>query len=155
MKNLRFQNLKNQRGFSLIELMIVIAIIGLLIGVGVPAWRYMTITANENTTIQALDNIEKAQLQFAGRKKGDFATFDELVKETGFNEKFKGEQPAVNGFVFEMKVEKRSPGKSPSWSVNADPVSSSEGTRHFYRDSVTSTTRVSEDGPANPQSPPL
>jgi prepilin-type N-terminal cleavage/methylation domain-containing protein len=29
----------NERGFSLIELMIVIAIIGILIGVGVPAWK--------------------------------------------------------------------------------------------------------------------
>jgi prepilin-type N-terminal cleavage/methylation domain-containing protein len=145
----------NQRGFSLIELMIVIAIIGLLIGVGVPAWRYMIRNGNETAAITSVRQITERQAQYASRKKGEFATFDELVKETGFNENFKGEKPTVNGYVFDLKVEKRSAGKSPFWSLNADPESEASGTRHFYADSNTSNIRVSEEGPANPNSPPL
>jgi len=36
--NTRLRRLRDERGFNLIELMIVIAIIGLLIGVGSIAW---------------------------------------------------------------------------------------------------------------------
>lgn len=155
MKPLRSLTLKNQRGFSLIELMIVIAIIGLLIGVGVPAWGFMVRNGNEVAAIQSVRQISERQAQFASKKKGEFATYDELIKETGFNENFKGDKPTVNGYIFELKVEKRSAGKSPFWSVNADPESPTSGTRHFYQDSDTSNIRVSEEGPASKQSPPL
>lgn len=155
MKNLRFRALKKQLGFSLIELMIVIAVIGLLIGVGVPAWSYMVKNGNETAAIQSVRQISERQAQFASKKKGEFGTYDELIKETGFNENFKGEKPTVNGYVFELKVEKRAAGKAPFWSVNADPEAPASGTRHFYQDSDTSNIRVSEEGPANKQSPPL
>ncbi|MEP6901298.1 MAG: prepilin-type N-terminal cleavage/methylation domain-containing protein, partial [Actinomycetota bacterium] len=60
MKNLR-RNYKSQAGFNLIELMIVIAIIALLIGVGVPAWQSMVRRGNETTAAQTIQTIKTLQ----------------------------------------------------------------------------------------------
>jgi Tfp pilus assembly protein PilE len=127
----------------------------LLIAVGVPAWSYMVRNGNETAAIDTLRQIAERQAQYASKRKGEFGTFDELIKDTGLNENLKGENPTFNGYVFRLKVEKRAAGKSPFYSINADPEASASGIRHFYIDSNLSTIRVSEEGEASPSSPPL
>ncbi len=146
-------------GFSLIELMIVIAIIGLLIAVGVPAWSYMVRNGNETAAIDSLRQINERQVQYASKRKGSFAeNFDDLIKDTGFNENFRSEsggKPVFNGYIFTLKTQKSANGKVNFYSVNADPETPTSGSRHFYVDSNGSSIRVSEEGEAGPTSPPL
>ena len=160
MKNLR-RNLKDQRGFNLIELMIVIAIIALLIGVGIPAWKAMINNGNETTAVQTIQTMKTLQTSYASRHQGKFAAnFDELIKSVQLDEKFKGERPVVNGYVFSMTVEEPSPTRPAFYSVNADPQVSegvqSTGTRHFYFDSTLGTTKSTEENrPAKADDPSI
>lgn len=159
MKNLR-PRFKDQRGFNLIELMIVIAIIGLLIGVGSIAWQAVIRSGNETTAAQSIDQIRKFQAQYATRNKGNFATFDELIAKVSLDEKFKGEKPVVNGYIFTLTVVPASASAPSSYSITADPQVadgiSATGTRHFYTDSNLSTIKgTDENRPAKADDPSI
>jgi prepilin-type N-terminal cleavage/methylation domain-containing protein len=151
MSNLRAR-FRDQRGFNLIELMIVIAIIGLLIGVGSLAWQAVIRSGNETTAAQTIDNIRKYQAQYASRNRGNFATFDQLIQTAGLDEKFAGESPVVNGYIFKMTITPTSASQPAFYSINADPQVAegvtATGTRHFYTDSSLSTIKGNDTGPA-------
>ena len=159
MSNLR-NRLRDQRGFNLIELMIVIAIIGLLIGVGSIAWSSMIRAGNETSATQILDRIRMFQAQYASRNKGKFATFDQLVEGAGLDEAYRGERPVVNGYTFTMTVEDPSSSRPGSYSVNADPQVAegitATGRRHFYTDSSLGTIKATDENrPAKADDPSI
>src|SRR4051794_16100555 len=95
---------RDQRGFNLIELMIVIAIIGLLIGVGTLAWQAVIRSGNETTAAQQIKNFTALEAQYASQNKETFANFPELVEKMGLDEVFKVEPAVKNGYVFTLTV---------------------------------------------------
>jgi prepilin-type N-terminal cleavage/methylation domain-containing protein len=152
--------LRDQRGFNLIELMIVIAIIGLLIGVGSLAWQAVIRSGNETTAAQQIDNIRKYQAQYAAKNRGNFATFDDLTTKQGLDERFKGQNPVVNGYIFTLTVEPGSSSKPPFYSIVADPQVpegvTATGNRHYYTDSSLSSIRATDENrPAKADDPSL
>lgn len=155
MKNLR-RKLKDQRGFNLIELMIVIAIIALLIGVGIPAYKSMVNNGNETSAAQSINTIKTLQIGYASKHHGNFApNFDELIKSAQLDERFAGESPVVNGYVFKLTVQESSGTKPSFYAINADPQEGS-GKRHFYFDSTLATTKsTDEERPAKADDPTI
>ncbi len=152
--------IRSQKGFNLIELMIVIAIIGLLIGVGAIAWGAMIRSGNEVAAAQSIDRMRTYQAQYAARNRGKFATFEDLIRVSGLDDKFAGERPVVNGYIFTMTVEDATDARPAFYSITADPQVAegvtATGTRHFYTDSSLGTIKATDENrPAKADDPSI
>lgn len=150
---------RREGGFSLIELMIVIAIIGILVGVGVPAWRNAVMAGNETAAIQTLKTIATEQRTYYNQKgRSSYATFDQLIENGALDKRFAGDEPVVEGYKFTMKVTPKSSSQPPAFTINADPQSSeglgATGKRHFYIDANINTIRVNNNAPASAEDSP-
>lgn len=149
-----------ERGFSLIELMIVIAIIGILIAVGVTGWKAAVKAANETAAINTLKALAEQQMLFYNsHQRTSFGTFDEMLKEHMLDTRFTGTTPVVEGYVFQMRIIPKSTTTQPGYVVNADPQVTegvgATGKNHFYFDSDSNTIHVNPTQPATATDPPI
>jgi prepilin-type N-terminal cleavage/methylation domain-containing protein len=144
---------RRQSGFTLIELMIVIAIIGILIGVAVLSFKNAQKAGNETATRQNIQTLAGIEIQYHTTHGRQFATFEQLISEKLITNKFEGNPPITDGYVLTLKVIPKSATAAASFTLNADPQDSSTGKNHFFIDSVDSAIHVNPDQPAGPNDP--
>lgn len=159
MREPRTDTRKLRRGFSLIELLIVVAIILVLVGAGLPQLNKYLMNTREVAAIQQIRNLQTAQQQYMSQF-GRFATSlkelgppsggqpgpdgADLISEDMANTGIKG------GFIFQLA------GSEFGYAVTAVPQSyGSTGRRTFYSDQTMVIRENWGPEPADVKSPEI
>jgi type IV pilus assembly protein PilA len=158
MQQSRFRRRQGARGFSLIELLIVIAIILVILAVAVPKLGSAKMNANEMVVIREIQTVHQAQTQYMSQF-GRFATtFNELGPPTSGGP---GPQAAdlipnslaggeKDGYIFTLTATPQ------GYSLNVNPkVYNSTGRRTFFSDQTMTIHQNWTAEPANVSSQEL
>jgi prepilin-type N-terminal cleavage/methylation domain-containing protein len=108
-------------GFTLIELIITIAIIGILVALLVPAFKSSVRKANEASAVSSLNAIRLAEAKYVSDHKEQYGTFKQLFEEGYLDKRFNDQQPHHRGYIFIITLTAKSDGKAASYAVNANP----------------------------------
>ena len=152
------RRLRSRKGFSLIELLIVIAIILIIITMAVPKYNKTQMFMRETAAIKAIQTIHQMQVQYQSQYGRFAASHAELGPPASGadspaaagligNDLSNGEK---GGYKFTMT------GNPGGYVINANPLTyNSSGSRTFYSDQTMAIRENYGPEPATPQSKEL
>ncbi|TDI11009.1 MAG: type II secretion system protein [Acidobacteria bacterium] len=139
--------MRNKKGFSVMELLISVAVISVISALVVPTFLQSKIAANEALAIRAVGNVVASQISYSMTMgSGSYTTDLKVLQKAGLNEDLVG-SGISGGYVFSIS------GSHSEFKVQARPlVFGSTGTRSFYSDQTGIIRYTETDGMATSSS---
>jgi prepilin-type N-terminal cleavage/methylation domain-containing protein len=139
--------MKKENGFSIVELIIVVTIIGIISAFAVPGLRKARQNAQMGSTIQSLRTITTAQVLYE-RKYQSYGTLTQLLPEGSLDSNVGLGVKAEHTFTLTVD------GTGKKFSCIATPLADPTRQDHFFVDETT-VIRYNTGAPADATSPPI
>lgn len=153
--------MRRQSGFSLMELMIVLALIVIILAMAIPSMKEAKITADETSAVQSIRAINQAEVQYQAAY-GGYA--DSLANLGGADPCSKSPEAACllddslaggakSGYTFTAVGDHKADGANTSFVVGAAPQAFDRSGRRRFCSSEKNVIRADPNGEGNTTTP--
>ncbi|HKR29750.1 MAG TPA: prepilin-type N-terminal cleavage/methylation domain-containing protein [Terriglobales bacterium] len=164
--------MRNEKGFSLVELLIVVAIILIIAGIAIPNMLRARMAANESSAVAGMRTIFAAEMAYDAQAwtNPNAIGFSNLLKDLGNttcnpptmisaclldDSMANAATISKSGYLFTYTPKNPGGGKNTDFDLNADPVTRGQsGERSFYTN-TTGVIRYNPTAAAGPTDPAI
>jgi prepilin-type N-terminal cleavage/methylation domain-containing protein len=115
--------MRTERGFSLLELLIVVAIILIIATIAIPSLLRSRQAAQESSAVAQLRTINTAEVTYLSSNQGSYGDIISLVSQGFLDNRFTA---SVSGYQFTVA------NSGANYTANAQPVSANAGRFGYY-----------------------
>ena len=117
--------MKNSKGFSLLELLIVVAIILIIATIAIPSLLRSRQAANESAAVANLRTINTAEVTYLSSSGGTYGEMDDLIAARLLDDTFTGTKA---GYNYDLELD----ATGNDYTATAVPAASNTGRYGYY-----------------------